>query len=107
MQNTNYKKKLIKQFLKFQGQVERDKQFFDQFKPRNDDSALDTAAVTKKPQQTLNDMKCAELKLRRSLISQDISVKSKIIAQTCTFVSSTVGKYSYVLREILQMMRIE
>lgn len=45
--------------------------------------------------------------LRRGLISQDIAVKSKIIAQTCTFVNSTLGKYSYVLREIFQIMRIE
>jgi hypothetical protein len=34
----------------------------------------------KKNVLTLNDMKCAELKLRRGLISQDIAIKSKIIA---------------------------
>ncbi len=42
-----------------------------------------------------------------SLIDEDNQEKLKLIAQASTFVETLMGRYSYILREIFQIVRLE
>ena len=86
--------------MKFKNQVELDKQFLDShsnFKYQSNKNLSDTMKST----STLNDMRCAEFQVKRGMIDQDHQHKNQIIAQACTFVNVMMGRYSYILREIL------